>query len=178
MLTINTIEQAIVRRIAAVLPNIHVQAYPSNARQFLETFRHVKGAVLVQYTGREREYLAPTRGKQKISVEISVISKSLHDHTGVYPLLDASFLAVSGVFLKSEAAAGEEEKELGLMFFQQEEGFEAYLDKNGLWVYTQQYKSNSFPFLTPEEVTEQLITKITLQSGSTTETIIPEPTEN
>lgn len=173
MITVARIEQAVARRIKTALPTALVQAYPADIRTFLDSFRAASGAILVQYTGRERTALARTRGTQIVSIEISAISKNLREHTGIYPLLDGAFVALSGVPLTE--IVNTEEREMGVVFLQKGESYETYLEKNGLWVFTQMYESEPFPYVQIEEETHQLITQISLKLGATIETTIPEP---
>lgn len=156
------------------MPKTTVEAYPADIRSFVDNFRPVSGAVLVQYTGRERTPMARTRGTQVVSIEISAISKNLREHTGVYPLLDGAFAAVSGKDL-TELVNGNEQI-IGVTLYQKSESYHSYLEKNGLWIYTQAYESIPFPYVQDEEEEEeeQLITQIQIQVNGNIETTIPE----
>jgi hypothetical protein len=181
MITIDRIEAAVVQRLQAAVQGVHIEAYPADLRTFVNSFRHNTGALLVQYVGRKRKVLAPTRGTQEIFVEISAIAKNLRDHKGVYPLLDAAFVAVTGVELTEKVGEQEPERKMGVVLLPDEssegadEKFEMYLEKNGLWIYAQMYKSQPFPYLLPEESTEILITEIMLEANNKIEITIPEP---
>jgi hypothetical protein len=169
MLTINRIENAVVERLKAALPLIHVQAYPADIKNFIDTFRHVNGALLVQYTGRKRKFISRHYGTQVVTIEIAAISKNLQQHGGVHPLLDGAFEAVSGEELKEQWA----DIGLGVVLLAVEEGYELFLEKNGIWVYTQTYESEPFAWVKSEVQPEQTITQFTLTHNGDIETIIP-----
>lgn len=180
MTPIAKIEEAVVKRLRTALPSktVQIETFPADARTFVETFRAAGGALLVQYVGRKRTYTDDYAGTDVLALEITAISRNLRgDHSAIYTLLDAASLAVSGMNLTETVPTGDvenptREQLLGARFYVQEEGYEAYLDKSGLWIYKQSYTSDPVGWI-QEETEEIVITEITLKSLAGIEEVIP-----
>lgn len=173
-----------VKRLQTALPNAAVQSYPADVRAYLDTFRAVNGAVLVQFVERERQYISQTAGTQTVTMEVVAISRNLKEHSHVYALLDGAFGALSGVDLTETVSANDPddpdatiEEPIGVRLYCASEGYETYLEKNGLWVYTQRYKSDPFGFIAEEPEGNIVITEFTLRADGEANTYIPNPHE-
>lgn len=175
MITIKRIQDSIVERLKAVMPKVHVEAFPADFKTFLKSFRHVNGAILVQYVRTQRQYVSERSGTQVVQMEIVVIRKDLREHDGTYNLLDAAFVALSGSPLTEKYPT--ETRKLGVTLYLKDEEFQDYLQETGLWVYTQQYESAPFPFILSEEETTVRITELSVEMSNNELVIIPEPTE-
>ncbi|MDD2870087.1 Gp37 family protein [Neomegalonema sp.] len=96
-MTLQEIEAAIVARIAARLPDLHVEAFPDKPESF--RMHHPAGAVLVAF-GRESH--AKPRAldlvvqERRIEWDLSILTRNLRSHVGAYDVLDALRLALTG----------------------------------------------------------------------------------
>jgi hypothetical protein len=180
MIPIAKVEEAVVRRLRAALPlkTVQIETFPANARTFIDTFRAASGALLVQYVGRKRTHTADYAGTDVLTLEITAISRNLRgDHSAIYTLLDAARLAVSGINLTETVSTGNaenptQERLIGARFYLQDEEYEAYLEKNGLWIYKQTYLSDPIGWIQDDNA-DIVITEITVKSPSGIEEIIP-----
>lgn len=181
-MTVNiaTIEKTVVKRLKTALPTVHVEAFPADARQFLEKYRFVQGCLLVQFIESRNNYVSRRRGTRVVTLEVSAISKDLREHTGIYDLLDAASATISGVLLSEVFSQSTvhseplEEEKPGIVFLLQTQEFTTYLEKNGLWVYTQRYESEPFGFIYDEDETAVQITRLSIKVSNDIEATIPE----
>lgn len=183
MLTIERIQNSVVEVLKAALPTIHIEAFPANFKQFLKSFRHVNGAILVQYVRKKNTHIAPRNGTRVVQIEIVVIKKNLRKHTGVFPLLDAAEAVISGVPLMETYQTGNPEnptarRKIGVTLHHIEEEYQDYLEELGLWMYAQQYLSDPFAFTFAEDEAAVLISELSLQVGEKIEITVPESQED
>lgn len=91
------LETALVNRLAAALPMLHVQAYPEQPAAY--TLKHPRGAVLVGY-GRSAFGDSEASGlivqARQMEFDITVVSRDLRSHGGAYGYLDAARIALTG----------------------------------------------------------------------------------
>jgi len=91
------LETALVNRLAAALPMLHVQAYPEQPAAY--TLKHPRGAVLVGY-GRSAYGDPEASGlivqTRRMEFDITVISRDLRSHGGAYGYLEAARIALTG----------------------------------------------------------------------------------
>lgn len=90
---LQTNETDIIQRLESVITAVPVTALPEKNFKFV----HPKGTVLVMFTG-----MAPGRtiapGVQEVSLkyEVLILSRSLRDHTGLYPLISSALTSLLG----------------------------------------------------------------------------------
>lgn len=94
---ISEIETAIVDRLATRLTGVSVEAFPNKPDTY--PFQHPTGTVLVAF-GRAT-YSAPHAIdlvvlERRIEWDITLLMRSLGDHAGAYPVLDAIRLSLTG----------------------------------------------------------------------------------
>jgi len=94
---ITEIEDAIVSRLKAKIPDLLVESFPAKPSEF--RLLHSKGAILVRYRGAR--YSAPeTIGAvvqdRTMEFDVVIVTRNLRDHSGAYGYLDAVRLAMTG----------------------------------------------------------------------------------
>jgi len=90
-------EKGIVAKLAAKLPDIKVEEFPDDPKNYRLTHPH--GAVLVAYGGGRRknpDVLAGTSQERRIEYQLTIKTRSLRSHTGAYAILEGIETALSG----------------------------------------------------------------------------------
>ena len=88
---------AVVNRLTAALPELSVEFYPDNPAQY--QLNHPIGAVLVRYPGSKYSKSLDTELPvlaRTLSLEISLVCRSLNGEGGIYDWLEAVRLSLTG----------------------------------------------------------------------------------
>lgn len=167
-MNIDRIESLLVQHLKPALPKNDVQAFPADVRVFLESFRSVSGAVLVQFVERKFRRMSPDRAHTQVTFtfEVAFVGKNLKQHDGIYDMMTAVFQALHNVVFDMPDAGVS-----GLRLFCTGDGYEAYYEKSGLWVYTQQYESEPIPYIQPQPPTGEIIRIILISNTETVATV-------
>lgn len=94
---IGAIEQAIVGRLAGLIGDVPVEAFPDDPAGYV--LRHRRGAILVAY-GRGRPYrqipVDVVTQDRELQWDVHLLMRHLRSHEGAYAYLDAVRLALTG----------------------------------------------------------------------------------
>lgn len=124
---IELIENVLLERLQANLPELVVEAFPDNPSEY--EFIHPVGAVLVQYDSSnfgEDYCLAFTAQKRTMKFNVVSLTRSLRDHNGCYDVLERISQTILGLKLN------------GFEQFKQET--DSFSDEtDGVWTYVQSF---------------------------------------
>lgn len=88
-MNINNIENSIIERLKAKIPELHIEGFPEKPAEF--KLVHPKGAILVHYQGgiySDQKALAVIVQEKKYEFSITVVMRHLRTHEGAYGYLD------------------------------------------------------------------------------------------
>jgi hypothetical protein len=94
---LNEIENVLIDRIKTALPGYLVRSYPEKPASF--TMIHPKGAVLVRFAGGsygQVNDIGAVVQERKTEWEITAVARNLVAHGGMYAMLDALRIALTG----------------------------------------------------------------------------------
>jgi hypothetical protein len=160
------IEQAMVARLAAQLPNLSVEPFPDNPGAY--KLNHPMGALLVNYHGsdyRDPESTDAMIQERKADWDITLQLRNLRSHVGAYPVIESIRAALQGWG----------QNEVGAAFWMVSDKFVDVL--HGVWVYriVVRHKLMAVPVVSPEteaEANAVLCTQVTASNSALGEEII------
>jgi hypothetical protein len=174
-MTLNDIEQAIIKHVQRVIPGVAVQSFPAKPQDYV--LQTANAAVLVRFVEEKpKSEVIGSAGQREVFFDINIVSRDFKGQTGVYTLYDAVRKVLDYTQFGAESG-----KANGLLLRFRKGNYDNYDTGKGLWFYGQQFSADVpyAPVPTPAiNVTQITIADISVYPDNLTNpyiTVTPTP---